>query len=191
MMVRETPSRHLQLISGLLKFGIRQVTITYWLDYTTPGYYLTPELLLKDDSLVKVDYVTKTNYLKVTINGVEQYIDISNPSATFPSNAQIHDASSLQPFSLKANENKQIWITVHVPSTTPAGNYSGNITISAPSQVPVVMNFSVRVLPFDLEPAPVDYGLYYTSIYHPDKNYNDTKEAIYKTPAGMSVDFRI
>ena len=60
-----------------------------------PGFYLTPELLLKDDSLVNVDYVNKTNYLKVTINGSEQYIDISNPTATFPSNAQIHDAPSL------------------------------------------------------------------------------------------------
>ena len=26
-----------------------------------------------------------------------------------------------------------------------------------------MMNFSVTVLPFDLEPAPVEYGLYYTS----------------------------
>jgi hypothetical protein len=86
--------------------------------YTTPGYYLAPELLLKDDTLVKVDYVNKINYLKVTINGIEQYIDISNPAGTFPSNAQIHDAFSLQPFALKANENKQIWLTVHVPNNT-------------------------------------------------------------------------
>jgi hypothetical protein len=174
----------------LVKVWYQASNDSYWLEYTTPGYYLTPELLLKDDSLVKVDYVTKTNYLKVTINGVEQYIDISSPSATFPSNAQIHDASSLQPFPLKANENKQIWITVHVPSNTPAGNYSGNITISAPSEVPVVMNFNVRVLPFDLEPAPVDYGLYYKSIYHPDKNYNDVQTATYKTPAGMLIDLQ-
>ena len=97
------------------------------IEYTTAGYYLTPELLLKDDSLVKVDYATRTNYLKVTINGVEQYIDISNPTGTLPSNAQIRDASSLQPFSLKANENKQIWVTVHVPNNTPPGDYYGNI----------------------------------------------------------------
>jgi hypothetical protein len=132
--------------------------------YTTAGYNLTPELLLKDDSLVKVDYGTKTNYLKVTINGVQQYIDISSPTATVPETAQIRDAATLQPFSLKANENKQIWITVHVPGTTPAGNYSGNITINAPSETPVMMNFSVRVLPFDLEPAPLDYGLYYFGV---------------------------
>ena len=77
--------------------------------------YLVPELLLKDDSLVKVDYETKTNYLRVTINGIQQYVDISDPAGKFPGNAQIHDAQSLQPFSLKANENKQIWLTVHVP----------------------------------------------------------------------------
>jgi PKD repeat protein len=129
--------------------------------YTTAGYYLTPELLLKDDSLVNVDYVNKTNYLKVTINGVQQYIDISNSTGAFPSNAQVQDASSLQPFSLKANENKQIWITVHVPRTTPGGNYSGTLIITAPSETPVTMNFSVTVLPFDLEPAPLEYGIYY------------------------------
>jgi len=127
----------------------------------TPGYYLAPELLLKDDSLVKVDYVTRTNYLKVTINGIEQYIDISNPNAVFPSNAQIHDTPSLQPFSLKANENKQIWLTVHIPNNTPAGDYYGDITLSAPSETPVKMNFSVTVLPFDLEPSPIEYAIYY------------------------------
>jgi hypothetical protein len=132
------------------------------IDYTTAGNYLTPELLLKDDSLVKVDYATRTNYLKVTINGFEQYIDISSPTGTLPSNAQIRDASSLLPFSLKANENKQIWVTVHVPKNTPTGDYYGNVIITAPSETPVTMNLRVTVLPFDLEPAPIEYGLYYT-----------------------------
>ena len=148
--------------------NMRLVKVWYQASEKTIAYtterFLTPELLINDDSLVKVDYETKTNYLKVTINGVEQYVDISNSSATFPSNAQIHDASSLQPFSLKANENKQLWLTVHVPGTTPAGDYSGNIVISAPSQVPVVMNLNVRVLPFELEPSPLEYGLYYYGI---------------------------
>jgi len=140
--------------------------------------YLIPELLLKDDTLINVDYITKTNYLRVTINDVEQYIDISNPAGTFPSNAQIHDASSLQQFSLKANENKQIWITVHVPTNTFAGDYHGNITINAPSEAPVTMNFSVTVLPFDLEPSLVEYGLYYTGdLYPPIIGFSSDKTA--------------
>jgi len=129
--------------------------------YTTPAGILTPELLLKDDSLVKVDYVNRINYLKVSINGIEQYIDISNPNAAFPTNAQIHDTATLQPFSLEANENKQVWLTVHVPDGTPAGDYYGEITITAPSEIPVIMNVRVTILPLDLEPAPVEYGIFY------------------------------
>lgn len=123
---------------------------------------LTPELLLKDDTLVNVDYATKTNYLKVTINGVQQYIDISNPEGTFPDNAEIYDTPSLQPFSLATNENKQIWLTVHVPNTTASGDYQGTITITPLSETPVVMHVNVTILPFDLEPAPLEYAIYYT-----------------------------
>jgi hypothetical protein len=173
----------------LVKVWYQGSTNPDWMWYITPDKVLTPELLLKDDTLVRVDYDTQTNYLKGTINDVEQAIDISSPSAAFPSDAQFQDASALLPFSLKANENKQIWITVRVPSTTPAGKYSGNVTISAPSEAPVVMNLNVRVLPFDLEPAPVEYGLYYTSIYWPTRD-NDTKEAEYKTLAGMLADLQ-
>jgi hypothetical protein len=151
--------------------------------YTTPGLILTPELLINDDSLVNVDYVSTTNYLKVTLNGVEQYIDISNPAATFPSDAQINDASSLQPFALKANENKQIWLTVHVPNNTPPGDYYGDIKFTARSEVPVIMNFSVRVLPFDLEPAPVEYGLYYTGKLTGPSSY-------YKTAAQYTLELQ-
>jgi hypothetical protein len=139
----------------------------YYMDYTTAGYYLTPELLLKDDSLVTVDYVTKTNYLKATINGVQHYIDISSPTAAVPETADVRDAATLQPFSLKANENKQVWITVHVPNTTPSGSYSGNLTIHALSETPTTVNLGVTVLPFDLEPSPVDYGLYYLGNLYP------------------------
>jgi len=151
-------------------------------------YVLTPELLLKDDSLVKVDYTTKTNYLKVTINGVEQYIDISSPTATFPSNAQVHDATSLQPFSLKANENKQIWLTVNVPSNTPSGDYFGNITIAVPSESPVVMNFRVTVLPFDLESAPIEYAIYYTGIIPPTPK--DGINSDWKTPDQYALELQ-
>jgi hypothetical protein len=167
----------------LIKVWYQGSTNPDWMWYITPDKVLTPELLLKDDSLVSVDYVNKVNTLKVTINGSEQMIDISNPAATFPSNAEIHDAATLQPFSLKATENKQIWVTVHVPSNTPAGNYSGNITINASSEAPVVMNLRVTVLPFNLEPAPVDYGLYYVGIIQPGVGTTNVINSVWKSSA--------
>jgi hypothetical protein len=150
--------------------------------------YLTPELLLKDDSLVKVDYVNKVNYLKVTVNGVQQYIDISSPSGTIPPGAQFQDAASLQPFSLAAGENKQIWLTVHVPAITPAGDYFGNITLAVPSEAPVLMDIKVTVPPFDLEPPPLEYAIYYrgglTSVAQPGIS------ADIKTPAQYAAELK-
>lgn len=132
--------------------------------YETPSSVLVPELLLKDDSLVKVDRINRINYLKVILNGNQQYIDISNPKNTFPLYAEIHDSKVLQPFSMKKNENKQVWVTVHIPDKTPSGEYQGTITITAPRYTPVTLNFSVLVLPFSLEPSPVEYALYYRGI---------------------------
>ena len=151
--------------------------------YITPDHILTPELLVRDDALVYVDYLNMTTYLKVTVDGTEHYIDISSPEATVPPDAEIHDAGMLQPFSLKAHENKQIWLTVHVPDTTPAGDYYGNITVTAPSEDPVTMNLSVTVLPFDLEPAPVEYGLYYTGTLTGSSSY-------YTTPAQYTLELQ-
>ncbi len=150
--------------------------------------FLTPELLLKDDSLVNVDYVKKINYLKVTINGVQQYIDISSPSSTIPTNAWFQDAQTLQPFSLAANENKQIWLTVHVPANTPSGDYYGDITITTPSEAPMMMNIRVTVLPFNLEPSPLEYAIYYrggvTSESQPGINPD------FKTPAQYTSELK-
>jgi len=153
---------------------------------------LTPELLLKDDSLVKVDYVNKTNYLKVSINGSQQYIDISNPAGTFPRDAKIHDTPSLQPFSMMMNENKQIWLTVYIPFSTPTGQYSGDITITTPSETPVIVKINVKVLPFELEPAPLEYGLYYLGTL-PAIASEEQKEGInsvWKSPEQYSLELQ-
>jgi hypothetical protein len=159
----------------------------YEMDYTTVGYYLTPELLLKDDSLVKVDYSARKNYVKVTEGSVQKYIDISSPTSTFTTAMKVYDAATLQPFSLKANETKQIWITVHVPGTTPTGVYSGNLTIIAQSEDPVAMNLSVTVLPFELEPAPLDYGLYYLNDLNPNAVGITTND---RTAATMAIELQ-
>jgi hypothetical protein len=168
---------------------INEFSIYGSVEYKTAGYYLTPELLLKDDSLVSADYVNKVNTLKVTINNIEQYFNISDPDpqATLPPAAQVRDATTLQPFSLKETENKQVWITVRVPSDTPTGIYAGKFTLRIPSETPVTMNFRVIVLPFGLEPAPIDYGLYYQSDYVTgDVGFSTTD----RTPASVLIELQ-
>jgi len=122
---------------------------------------LTPELLLRDDALVRVDTVNQMNYLKVSLNGTEQYIDISSPNAVFPDNAIIKDADTLQPFNLDAHTNKQVWVTVHVPVGATSGDYSGNIQITVPGEQTVTLTLNVTVLPFDLPQPAMEYSIYY------------------------------
>jgi hypothetical protein len=166
--------------------NVRLVKVWYQADESDiyinkPGSrFLTPELLLKDDNLVKADYVNRTNYLKVTQNGSPQYIDISSPGGTIPNTAILSDAVSLQPFSLSAHENKQVWITVHIPDNTPSGVYYGDISITIPSKSPLLMHFSVTVLPFDLEPPPLEYALYYRGVIPPTPKKGINSE--WKTP---------
>jgi len=123
---------------------------------------LTPELLLRDDALVRVDTTNQMNYLKVSLNGAEQYVDISSPDAVFPDNAVIKDADTLQLFNLDAHTNKQVWVTVHVPADTPSGDYSGSIQIAAPGEDTVTLTLNVTVLPFDLPQPAMEYSIYYT-----------------------------
>ena len=123
-----------------------------------------PKGLLKDDTLVKVDVTTKMNYLRVHLNGVDQYIDITSPSAVFPAQAQIYDAAALQAFDAPANANKQIWLTFHVPDNARSGDYRGTLSLKSNSQLGSTVHIELTVLPFDLQKPVMDYGLYYMAI---------------------------
>jgi len=122
---------------------------------------LVPELLLRDDSLVKVDYARVKNFLKVMIGGHKQYIDISSPTAQFPSNAIVKDADVLQPFDMEADTNKQVWITVHVPEVAPSGDYCGTVKVDIPGIDTALLNLTITVLPFDIQSPALEYSLYY------------------------------
>ena len=128
------------------------------------GWYLTPELIVNRSDLVQVDYTRHINWLLVSVNGKEQYVDSSTPTVALPAGAQIRDAATLQPFNLAANENKQVWITVKIPAGTPKGDYTGNIIVSATGDSPQTLKFTIHVNSFELEPSPLDYGLYYNGI---------------------------
>ena len=124
--------------------------------------HLTPELLLKDDALIKVDHRAKKNYLKASLNGVEKYIDITDPNAKLPKNAKIKDASDLVPLNIKKNTNKQVWITVHVPDDAKPGNYTGVISITAENIEARILKLNLEVLEFNLPDPVLEYSIYYT-----------------------------
>ena len=128
-----------------------------------------PELLLKDDGLIVVDHDRRRNFMR-TEQGL---VDISDPKVEFnvegnPAvkapklmNLAPKDADELQPFDVPAGEIKQIFVTVHVPANARAGTYTGEIRLTAPGAGSQTLSLSVKVHPFDLAPAPIDYSLYY------------------------------
>ncbi len=122
---------------------------------------LTPELLVKDDRLIEVDRVAKTNRLRVDLAGEETYIDISDPDADFPEQTVFEDAAQMKPFDVPQYENRELWVTVHLPEDTSPGTYRSRVTV-APANCPSQsFSISVRVLPFVLPQRAIDHRLSY------------------------------
>jgi len=124
---------------------------------------LIPELLLNDDSLVKVDYETQHNYLKLSFPEGPKYVPIDDPTPVpwgnrysleeFP----VKDSPVLLPTELSAGENKQVWITVHVPDDAAPGLYEGDISVRAGDSELAVVRLKLRVLPLRLVPPKTHY----------------------------------
>ena len=124
---------------------------------------LTPELLLNDDGLVIVDRNNLTNFVKLT-NGAT--VNVSSITSTITaytlSEFPVRDATSFQPIAhIPAGDIKQFWITVHVPDNTPAGTYTGTITLSANDSISRTLTLNVTVPNFDLVESPIEHSLYY------------------------------
>ncbi len=116
---------------------------------------LAPELLLKDPGLVKVD--NKANYLRDS--GGTTYTNISDLTTDL-SNIQPQDAATLQPVDISINQNQQYWVTVQVPTGTPAGTYQGTITLSTTGVSSTAIPINITVLPFALEKSNLIYSIY-------------------------------
>jgi PKD repeat protein len=158
---------------------------------TTGGqsvWYLYPELLLNNDGLVSVNYILQQNFLYVTNGTWTGYKKVSNATDSLaPFDYTFEDSPTLQPLSLDANENRQIWVTVHIPDRQAPGSYLGNIAITNTSGYLGNMTLNVTVLNFNLQPSPLIYGLYYVGqlISSP---VNDTQYDGYKTNITYSAD---
>lgn len=129
---------------------------------TEKARFLVPELLLKDDALVKTDHVNQANYLRIQNLDDTRYINISDPEAVIPMGWRVVDADALQPFDLSKDENKQIWLTLQVPPTTPAGSYKGTLTIDFDHGFVETLDVCITVLDVHLPDPCLEYGIYYT-----------------------------
>jgi hypothetical protein len=143
--------------------------------------HLTPELLVNDDALLQVDYAGFQQGVRLSFPGNTEYLstvdntldsrqrwNYDKPFADMP----IRDSAVFQPFPLKKMENRQVWVTVHPPQNTPAGLYTGHLTLDMGGQETTI-NLSVRVLPFTLDPPKCWFdrtrdfipSIYYCSVY--------------------------
>ncbi len=66
------------------------------------------------------------------------------------------------PFHVAAGENQPIWVDIHVPSSTPPGEYRGNLTITQQGKLAATLPVIVTVWDFQLPTVPAlgsDFGL--------------------------------
>jgi len=109
---------------------------------------LTPELLLHDDSIVRIDPVQMTNII---------------PGAENVDPFTIRDAERLLPFTMRANELKQLWVLVHVPEDAQPGTYVGKLAVEVSGKQSDEVALRLTVRPFKLAESILLYGLYYKS----------------------------
>ena len=137
---------------------------------------LVPELLLNNNDLVRVDLEGQHNTLLLDFPEGARYVAIDEPLKSrkagfsyqiteFP----VKDSQQLLPATLPARQNKQVWITVKVPSSARPGRYKGSLRVTAAPDTLMVVPLSVEVLPFTLPSPRTHYDLsreYTGSIYY-------------------------
>ena len=117
---------------------------------------LVPELFLNDDKLVIPDNEKNRNLIKYQRDGKTWYADINSvcdmpwnyklPAAQMP----ITDAKTLQPFDMRAEENKQLMIRFAVPESAVPGNYTGEVVVISAGEKIAELPIELEVLPFTL-----------------------------------------
>jgi len=100
-----------------------------------PGQrYFVPELLVKDD--------------RVLYSGMRPDVRLTGDPAT----------------DIPAGQSRQFWLTIRVPAGTPAGLYTGPITITPENAPAQVQELQVKVLAIQLNAPPQKYYIYYRGV---------------------------
>jgi hypothetical protein len=128
-------------------------------------YVLTQELLIKNDSLIKVDIPGRQNFLLVKqSDGRQKYVNISSRTPPLMDSLIIEDSPCLRPFSMDKLTTKPLWLTTHIPSECRPGLYHYDLKISYGNITVFSFPMTVEVLPFELEPSPLIYSIYYHGV---------------------------
>ena len=129
--------------------------ITYYAgnpDSPTP----VPDMLVHDDALIRTDWSNHVNYVRADYPSGPVYLNMSAPDLTADFNTHlqpVRDAETFVPLDLKANEYRQIWITLNVPATAAPGGYTGKIQLREEEADAGALDFTLTVYPFEL-PLP-------------------------------------
>ena len=92
---------------------------------------------------------------QVEIRKVE-YVKVSHPTDYYGYKGYFPDPLPLyeKPLTLKASENTPLWITVHVPSQTAAGQYTSEVTLTAANGWKTTVPVDLMVRNFELPAVP-------------------------------------
>lgn len=104
------------------------------------GRVLVPELLLHNDALVRPDENGRVN----TVLSGGKYISADDIASADK------DAGRLQPFALKANTTRQLFLRIRIDAGTPPGIYKGKLVISADGIPAGNAEITLRVLSYAL-----------------------------------------
>jgi hypothetical protein len=108
---------------------------------------LTPELLLKNPDLVTVDLKAEKNITFITPEMEER---------DYPG-----DAKELLPQKkIEADTSTQVWLTINVPSGTPAGLYRSTLDVVSGNKKLAALPIEVTVLDFELAPSMMQHAWY-------------------------------
>jgi len=96
----------------------------------------------------------------------EHYINIETPSSAQGGTGDFSDAlipfrdlyyyekRNAAPFNVANGRNQPIWVDVYVPANTPAGLYTGTVTVTADGETPVNIPITLMVWDFEIPSTP-------------------------------------
>ena len=150
---------------------------------------LTSELLVHDDGLVKTEGTDNFvrldgEYRKTSTSGAERKKLVPTPEQ-FP----VRDAEQLLPLTLAADEERQVWVTLHLPDDAPAGDYVGAIELVLEDDVVASVPVSAEVLPFRLADSVVEYSIFYRGTLDAQRPEGSPSSEV-KSREQMLADFR-